>query len=79
MASNSSVTELVKEVVSVNGFPTVVSKMLPQKNNNKNVIVVIPGNPGLVEFYDDFLTTLFNSLHGQSPVYAISHAGTWQI
>lgn len=70
-----STTSLVKEVVIVDGLPTVVSKILPKKRNNKYVIVVIPGNPGLVEFYDDFVTTLFNSLHGQSPVYAISHAG----
>ena len=70
-----STTSLVKEVVIVDGLPTVVSKILPKKRNNKYVIVVIPGNPGLVEFYDDFVATLFNSLHGQSPVYAISHAG----
>jgi len=37
--------------------------------------VIIPGNPGLVEFYDVFITTLFDTLRGQCPVYAISHAG----
>ena len=73
----TSTTSLVKEVVIVDGLPTVVSKILPKKLNNKYVIVVIPGNPGLVEFYDDFVTTLFNSLRGQSPVYAISHAGRY--
>lgn len=73
----ASTTSLVKEVVIVDGLPTVVSKILPKKLNNKYVIVVIPGNPGLVEFYDDFVTTLFNSLRGQSPVYAISHVGRY--
>lgn len=68
-------TKLVKEVVSVNGLPTVVSKILPQNNIKKHVVVLIPGNPGLVEFYDVFITTLFDNLHGQVPVYAISHAG----
>ena len=67
--------KLVKEVVSVNGLPTVVSKILPQNNIQKHVIVLIPGNPGLVEFYDVFITTLFDSLRGQFPLYAISHAG----
>lgn len=74
MAACSS-TRLVKEVVVVNGLPTVVSKILPERSIHKHVIVVIPGNPGLVEFYDDFISTLFNSLHGQWPVYAIAHAG----
>lgn len=68
-------TKLIKEVVSVNGLPTVVSKILPQNNIQKHVVVLIPGNPGLVEFYDVFITTLFDNLRGQVPVYAISHAG----
>lgn len=70
-----SETSLVKEVVIVNGLPTVISKRLPRRSIHKIVIVVIPGNPGLVEFYDGFVTTLFNSLQGQWPIYAISHAG----
>lgn len=65
----------VKEVVVVDGLPTVISKILPQSNIHKNVVVVIPGNPGLVEFYDDFVATLFHSLEGRWPVYAIAHAG----
>ena len=48
--------KLVKEVVIVNGLPTVVSKILPQNYIQKHVIVLIPGNPGLVEFYDVFIT-----------------------
>ena len=67
---------LVKEVISVNGLPTVVSKILPQNNIEKHVIVLIPGNPGLVEFYDVFMTTfIFDTLRGRVSVYAISHAG----
>lgn len=66
---------LVKEIVFVNGLPTVISKILPRCRIHKFVIVVIPGNPGLVEFYDVFVTSLFHSLKGQWPIYAISHAG----
>lgn len=75
----SSTSKLVKEVVTVNGLPTVVSKILPQNNIHEHVIVVIPGNPGLVEFYDVFIATLFDALQGQSPVFAISHAGKWNL
>lgn len=67
--------KLIKEVITVNGLPTVLSKILPQKKIHKHVIVVIPGNPGLIEFYDDFITTLFDALQGQLPVFGISHAG----
>lgn len=72
---DSLICSLVKEVVFVNGLPTVISKILPRCRIHKFVIVVIPGNPGLVEFYDVFVTSLFNSLKGQWPIYAISHAG----
>ena len=72
-------TKLIKEVVSVNGLPTVVSKILPESNIHEHVIVLIPGNPGLVEFYDVFITTLFDALNGRYPVYAISHAGKWNL
>ncbi|XP_074608459.1 lipid droplet-associated hydrolase-like isoform X2 [Acropora palmata] len=72
---DSLACSLVKEVVFVNGLPTVISKILPRCRIHKFVIVVIPGNPGLVEFYDVFVTSLFNSLKGQWPIYAISHAG----
>ena len=72
---DTKVAKLVKEVVSVNGLSTVVSKILPQNYIQKHVIVLIPGNPGLVEFYDVFITTLFDSLRGEYPLYAISHAG----
>ena len=84
--ATSSASRLVKEVLVVNGLPTVVSKISPKRKLHgltreylhKYVIVVIPGNPGLVEFYDEFVTTLFNSLHGKWPLYAISHAGKQQ-
>ena len=72
---DTKMAKLVKEVVSVNGLPTVVSKILPQNYIQKHMIVLIPGNPGLVEFYDVFITTLFDSLRGEYPLYAISHAG----
>lgn len=74
-AASGAMTKLLKEVVIVNGLPTVVSKMISPNNIHKHVIVLIPGNPGLVEFYDVFITTLFDALQGQLSVYAISHAG----
>lgn len=67
--------KLYKEVITLDGVRTVLSKILPQRKINKHVIVVIPGNPGLIEFYDDFVTSLFDALQGQLPVFGISHTG----
>lgn len=67
--------KLIKEVITLDGVRTVLSKILPQRKIHKYVIVVIPGNPGLIEFYDDFITSLFEALQGQLPVFGVSHAG----
>ena len=67
--------QLIKEVVPVNNIPTVVTRMIPKSHAYRVVIVVIPGNPGLVEFYDEFITTLFHTIGASCPVYGISHAG----
>ncbi|XP_043204651.1 lipid droplet-associated hydrolase-like isoform X1 [Amphibalanus amphitrite] len=39
------------------------------------VVLVIPGNPGLIEYYDQFMSTLFEELGGKIPVWGISHGG----
>ncbi|XP_037071504.1 lipid droplet-associated hydrolase-like, partial [Pollicipes pollicipes] len=39
------------------------------------VVLVIPGNPGLIEYYDKFMATLYQELGGDIPVWGISHGG----
>jgi len=38
-------------------------------------IVVIPGNPGMVDFYIQFMKHISNKFKGSVPISAISHAG----
>ncbi|EDO34015.1 predicted protein, partial [Nematostella vectensis] len=37
--------------------------------------VIIPGNPGLIEYYDDFIISLFQWSGKTLPIYGVSHAG----
>lgn len=38
-------------------------------------IVVVPGNPGLVDFYTEFVEHLWQEHQGRYTVYALGHAG----
>ncbi|XP_008314750.1 lipid droplet-associated hydrolase [Cynoglossus semilaevis] len=42
---------------------------------HKNLILIIPGNPGVVGFYRTFMQTLYRTFDCRHPVWAISHAG----
>ncbi|XP_015436696.1 PREDICTED: lipid droplet-associated hydrolase [Dufourea novaeangliae] len=41
----------------------------------KDVVVVIPGNPGIPEFYEGFIKSLKTKLPTETPVWVIGHAG----
>ncbi|XP_024134594.1 lipid droplet-associated hydrolase isoform X2 [Oryzias melastigma] len=47
-------------------------QLLPE---HKLVILLIPGNPGLVGFYKTFMQELHSLLEHKYPVWAVSHAG----
>ncbi|XP_061157998.1 lipid droplet-associated hydrolase isoform X2 [Syngnathus typhle] len=42
---------------------------------HKVLVLVIPGNPGVVGFYGSFIETLYALFGSQHPVWAVSHAG----
>ncbi|XP_076170526.1 lipid droplet associated hydrolase sturkopf isoform X1 [Ptiloglossa arizonensis] len=42
---------------------------------NKDVVVIIPGNPGVPQFYEGFIKTLKTKLPSETPVWVIGHAG----
>lgn len=61
--------------LNIQGVMTWVSFILPAlKDNSDTVILVIPGNPGAVEFYDRFIEQLYQDCG--LPIFGISHAGT---
>ncbi|XP_078069201.1 lipid droplet-associated hydrolase isoform X2 [Mustelus asterias] len=44
-------------------------------NSSKVLFLIIPGNPGIVCYYQPFMKILYKLLNQRYPVWAISHAG----
>ncbi|TRY59668.1 hypothetical protein DNTS_027406 [Danionella cerebrum] len=44
-------------------------------NPSNTLILIIPGNPGVVGFYETYMWTLYQTFHERFPVWAVSHAG----
>ncbi|XP_015518313.1 lipid droplet-associated hydrolase [Neodiprion lecontei] len=44
-------------------------------DGHRDVVVVIPGNPGLPSFYNGFIKTLNSKLPTETPVWMVGHAG----
>ena len=67
--------ELKYEVRNILGYSTVISSIgFSKEKIDDKVIVLIPGNPGLIEFYQVFMKKLFALK--KIPILGISHAGT---
>uniref|UniRef100_A0A3Q2D5W3 Lipid droplet-associated hydrolase n=1 Tax=Cyprinodon variegatus TaxID=28743 RepID=A0A3Q2D5W3_CYPVA len=66
--------EVQREFIYCSGAATEVLKVGSSHLSGRDVLfLIIPGNPGMVEFYRSFMQTL-HSLLGL-PVWAVSHAG----
>ena len=59
----------------VNGVPTVISIIKPTQDPIDVCVVIIPGNPGPIGFYDVFISTLFDASGKRILIYGVSHAG----
>ena len=44
-------------------------------NGRKDVVIVIPGNPGIPSFYAGFIKSLKSKLPSETPVWVVGHAG----
>lgn len=62
------------EVIPILDMPTHLLKFGEVKNTGI-LFLVIPGNPGIAEYYDDFMKVLYQNSNYSIPVWAISHAG----
>jgi len=72
------------EYLSLNGFPTEVMTFGPnlfelskleKEQLPKTIILMIPGNPGVIKYYEEFMRCIFNAFEGRCPVWGISHGG----
>lgn len=66
--------------ITINTIPTHVmtwGKWVEEtfKPEENELILLIPGNPGLLGFYTHFLRTLHEQLQSSIPIWAIGHAG----
>ena len=75
MSQKSIEISVKHKAIRINGVPTRVSSVVPDKADNDVAIVVIPGNPGSIGFYDIFISTLFQASGGKFAIYGVSHAG----
>jgi len=58
----------------VGGVPTCVLKC-GQPQPGKPMILIIPGNPGVAGYYEDFMVKLYELSDSSIPVWCVSHAG----
>lgn len=71
-----------KAIVEINKVPTTIEtwgrwiEETPTKEN-EDIVICIPGNPGVTGYYRKFLETIYNKL--QCPVWIIGHAGHQKI
>ncbi|RUS85800.1 hypothetical protein EGW08_006429 [Elysia chlorotica] len=69
-----------EEFVRVQGVKTAVLKLghLKEKDaggSPRTLMLIIPGNPGVPYYYEDFMQELYSHCGGQIPVWAIGQAG----
>ena len=79
MFNEGSPHGLTNTVIDVLGVPTWVSYLAAEKrrSNQKEdlIVLVIPGNPGPIGFYETFITSLYECSDKNFSIYGISHAG----
>ncbi|XP_074656482.1 lipid droplet-associated hydrolase-like [Tubulanus polymorphus] len=77
-AADSSIKRqhVSSDFIQLSGIPTHVMKYGKlDLNPDKYLILVIPGNPGIIEYYEHYMEELFTQSNCQIPVWGIAHAG----
>mmetsp|Transcript_3665 Transcript_3665/g.5090 ORF Transcript_3665/g.5090 Transcript_3665/m.5090 type:complete len:313 (-) Transcript_3665:26-964(-) len=65
------------KTIIVDGIHTDLCELYPQNKTKHShiVIVVVPGNPGVVDFYIEFIHHLYEKLSKRISIVAVGHAG----
>ncbi|KZS08049.1 Lipid droplet-associated hydrolase [Daphnia magna] len=64
--------------VDINHIPTrviTVGGWIDQPIKKRHLIIVIPGNPGLIGYYEEFVRSLHGELLGKYVIWGLGHAG----
>ncbi|KAH9487667.1 hypothetical protein Btru_070249 [Bulinus truncatus] len=73
---DDSVREEILEVGKVKTFVLKVGKLKDSPSGSQKVLMlIIPGNPGVPYYYEDFMQELYSHCDGQVPVWTVGHAG----
>ncbi|KAL8571813.1 hypothetical protein ACOMHN_053971 [Nucella lapillus] len=73
--------DLMSEYIDVRNVETHILKygnIRPPQSREKEqqyLFLIIPGNPGIPEYYQQFMHTLWEKSEGKIPVWCVSHAG----
>lgn len=51
-----------------------VEESFPE-DGKKDVVIVIPGNPGIPQFYEGFIKSLNSELPSETPIWVVGQAG----
>ncbi|XP_059172533.1 lipid droplet-associated hydrolase-like isoform X2 [Physella acuta] len=75
---DDSVHEELIKVGQVKTHVLKVGQLREQSGSQRVLMLIIPGNPGVPHYYEDFMQELYTHCEGQVPVWAIGHAGHLQ-
>ncbi|XP_076064350.1 lipid droplet associated hydrolase sturkopf [Oratosquilla oratoria] len=67
-------SQVLHHLTNVRGVLTEVL-IVRSHEESRNIVFIIPGNPGLPEYYETFAKNLHSQLQGSHQVWVISHAG----
>ncbi|XP_076645926.1 lipid droplet-associated hydrolase-like isoform X1 [Halictus rubicundus] len=77
--------KMIHTILMLNDVPTPVIAESCWTNrdlsllDNKDVIIIIPGNPGIPEFYTGFINSIKSKVPAETPIWLIGHSGHVQI
>lgn len=65
----------MKQIIEVGGIRTEAFVLRAEEPVSDITLVVVPGNPGAIEFYVEFITELFHLLEQRYSIVGVGHAG----
>ncbi|KAI8347209.1 hypothetical protein EDC96DRAFT_521223 [Choanephora cucurbitarum] len=73
---NSAIRRPLRTIYEISGYPTETLLWPASATKNKTILMFIPGNPGLVDYYTSFLEGIYTSVASSSlEIIAVSHKG----
>ncbi|XP_046374683.2 lipid droplet-associated hydrolase-like isoform X2 [Haliotis rufescens] len=75
MEKDSGMRSEFQSVIGVDTHVLKFGELPPPSQHTALLFLIIPGNPGIIEYYEEFMRTLYHLSNCQTPVWGIAHAG----